>query len=454
MQTSGGTISLRARIIRAGAWTLGGHVAGQFLRLSSNLIMTRLLVPEMFGLMALANVILIGLHMFSDLGLNLSVVQSRRGGETAYLNTVWTLQILRGALIWVIALLVALVIHLLGTLHLLPAGSAYTSPVLPYVIAALSFNALIGGLASTRLATAGRNLALGRITLIELVSQAFGLALMIGWALVDRSIWALAAGSLLSSLTRVAMSHTILPGEKNALHWDQEAFREIFRFGKWVFLTSTLGFLGMNGDRLILGGLIDPATLGFYAIAFFMVNALQEVLTKLFSNVAFPSLSEVARERPGDLKQTYYKFRRPLDAVALLAMGFLLTSGHLLIRFLYDDRYLAAGPMIEILCISLFEVRYWLAGQCFLALGKPNLLVPITLARVAALFVFMPVMFGFAGLNGALWVAACSAFFSLPFTFYFKHKLGILNMGREISAFPFLLAGILFGSVVNGLFSP
>mgnify|MGYP001354279470 CR=1 FL=1 len=45
--------SLRQRILRGGIWTLGGYAAGQALRLASNLIMTRLLVPDMFGIMAL-----------------------------------------------------------------------------------------------------------------------------------------------------------------------------------------------------------------------------------------------------------------------------------------------------------------------------------------------------------------------------------------------------------------
>jgi hypothetical protein len=62
-------ISLRQRVLKAGAWTLAGFGASQVIRFGSNLLMTRLLVPEMFGVMAVANVVMVGLSLFSDIGL-------------------------------------------------------------------------------------------------------------------------------------------------------------------------------------------------------------------------------------------------------------------------------------------------------------------------------------------------------------------------------------------------
>lgn len=445
MSANASALSLRSRVIRAGGWTMGGHALSQLLRLASNLIMTRLLMPEMFGVMALANVLLVGLQLFSDIGLGQGIVQSRRGGERAYLNTVWTVQILRGGLIWLLALGASLGLYLLAGQHWLPAGSVYAAPELPAVIAALSFNALIGGFASTRLATASRNLALGRITLIEIGSQAIALALMVVWASLNHSIWALVGGSLLATALRVLASHTLLPGEPNRPRWDREALGEIFGFGKWIFLTSILGFLSANGDRLLLGGLVDPQTLGLYAIAFFMVSALQEMLAKISGNVAFPAFSEVVRERRDELKDTYYRFRLPVDVAALMATGLLLSAGHLLIDLLYDDRYLAAGHMIEILCIGLFAERYALAGQCFMALGLPKLLAPIIFIRILVVFGFIPVAFHIHGMDGALWIAGGSILFTLPLVIRFKIRLGLFDLKRELVVLPILVLGYLTG---------
>ncbi len=444
-----GNQSLRSRVMRAGAWTLTGHVASQMLRLGSNLIMTRVLMPEMFGIMALATVILIGLQLVSDLGLGLSVVQSGRGNDPVFLNTVWTVQIIRGAVIWLAALALAAAFYWAKGAPWFPATSVYSEAVLPYVIAVLSFNAVISGFESTKLATAGRNLLMGRVTALELICQVTALVVMVAWVLVDRSIWALAVGSLVSSLLRVVLSNAMLPGARNRLHWDPAAFREILRFGKWIFATSILGFLAANGDRLILGSLTDAKMLGMYSIAFFMVSALRDVFSKLIQNVGFPALSEVARERPAMMKQIYYKVRAPLDALTLLATGVLFTAGHLIVQILYDHRYYPAGHMLEILSISLFALRYTVAGQCFMALGKPQLLVPVIGIQAASIYFLMPLAFATWGFDGALWVAGGSILLTLPLVLYFKFKLGLFDGRRELLTLPWLAAGLVLGWAIT-----
>ena len=107
--------------------------------------MTRLLVPEMFGVMAIAYVVMTGLAMFSDLGLKPSVVQSRRGSDPVFLNTAWATQILRGLLLWLLALIASLLIYAANRIGMAPRGSAYTDPSLPFVIATLSITAVTGG---------------------------------------------------------------------------------------------------------------------------------------------------------------------------------------------------------------------------------------------------------------------------------------------------------------------
>ena len=255
-------ISLRARVLNAGAWSLAGFALSTIIRFGTNLLMTRLLAPEMFGVMAIASTVMVGLAMFSDLGVKQSIVQSKRGHEAAFLNTAWSIQILRGLLLWTAALCVSLGILLAGRVGVIPAGSVYSAPSLPFVVAVLSFSAAIGGFDSTKLIEASRELLVRRITKIEIASQIFGLAAMIAWVSVDRSIWALVTGSLCSTLARVTLGHAILPGVRNRWHWDKTASREVIHFGKWILVASILGFLVNSGDRLLLGGLVDFNGLG------------------------------------------------------------------------------------------------------------------------------------------------------------------------------------------------
>ena len=89
--------SLTARVMRSSALTVGGFAFSQGLRLASNLILTRLLFPEAFGLMALVSVFMMGLQQFSDVGVSPAILQSKRGDERDFLDTAWTIQVLRGA---------------------------------------------------------------------------------------------------------------------------------------------------------------------------------------------------------------------------------------------------------------------------------------------------------------------------------------------------------------------
>jgi O-antigen/teichoic acid export membrane protein len=102
------TSSLRSRALRAGAWAGGGHVSGQLLRLIGNLFLTRLLLPEAFGLMATISALMLTLNLIFDVGSGPVIVQSKRGSDPTFLNTAWTLQIIRGLVIWSFSIVVAL----------------------------------------------------------------------------------------------------------------------------------------------------------------------------------------------------------------------------------------------------------------------------------------------------------------------------------------------------------
>ncbi|MEO6117603.1 MAG: oligosaccharide flippase family protein, partial [Methylotenera sp.] len=200
--------------------------------------MTRLLVPEMFGVMAVANTLIVGLNLCSYFGIHHNIIQSKRGDERMFLDTAWVLQILRGKLILVFALCIAAGLYFANQAALIPLGSAYADTSLPAIIAVLSLAAFIAGFESTKLPTASRHMALGKLTLIELGSQLVGLIAMIVFALIQKTIWALVIGTLVGALTKTIASHIALPGINNKFVWEASAIKELFGFGKWILLTT------------------------------------------------------------------------------------------------------------------------------------------------------------------------------------------------------------------------
>ena len=444
---------LNLRIVNAGVWSMGSHGVSQVLRLASNLIMTRLLVPEMFGVMVIANMIIVGLSLFSDIGLGQNIIRSKRGSDPSFLNTVWAIQIIRGIMIWLLAVIIGVSLYFLNTLGITNGTSVYNEPILPMVIIAISFSAVISGFESTKLPLATRDYDQKNIAFMVVLSQLSSIVIMIAWVFfIDRSIWALVAGNLVGNAVKVVFTHTLLSGPSNHWEWDNDARKEVFHFGKWVFLSSLITFFFNNGDKLLLGGMISPELLGIYSIALIMINVFQTAISKLINATVFPALSKAYHDRKGSLKGIYYKFRIGMDSFIFSLVGVLLVPGSLIIDALYDSRYSEAGAMLQILSLILLSDRYMITERYLLAIGKPKDLTSLNIIRAVSLYIFVPIGFYLYGFDGALWMIVLSYFTGLPFMIYLKIKYNIFDLKKELITSPLFFLSIMLSMYIVSLF--
>lgn len=387
----GGGASLKGRAIRASGWTLAGFGASRLIRLASNLVLTRLLFPEAFGVMALINTLIHGLAMFSDIGIGVSIVQNERGDDRAFLNTAWTLQVIRGAFLMLVGVGIAW-----------PAAAFYQQPDLRFLIPVASSSALILGFQSTSLFTLNRHLSLARVNLLNLGSQIAAVVVMVSWAWVSPSVWALVAGSVLSDVVKVWMSHRLLPGERNRFHWDRSAAKAMAHLGRWIFLSTFLTFLAMQLDRLILGRLLTMAAFGVYSVAATFAMMPTEIATKLLLTVAFPVYSR-ARGQGLDLPKIFARTRTiALSAGGSAAVG-LASLGSALIEILYDSRYHDAGWILQVLAVGAwFQILESKNNSLLLALGKANWLAFANIGKLLGMAIFLPIGFRRFDLAGAV----------------------------------------------------
>ncbi len=442
-------LSLVQRILKAGTWTLAGYGTGQSLRLISNLIMTRLLVPEMFGIMALSQVFLYIMTLISDIGVNHSIIRSTRGDDPAFLNTAWIVQIIRGMIVTAGVLVIALSIYFLTKLGFINQSLAFGNPQLPIIIAVMSFSSTIGGFVSTNVVLARRKLHLGRITVLELISQITGIIIMVTWAYNDRSIWALVVGTLATSIIFVILSHTVVPGVKNRLQWESTAFWEIFHFGKWLMLSSFVTAFYMQGDRLFFGAYETAEVIGVYSIACFLSAAVQGILLKINNIVFYPILSEINRENGDNILHYYYKIRKNTDAISIFFAGLLFCSAGTIIEVIYDDRYLDASWMLTILSLTLLFTGPMTSSVLMLAIGQPKFDVILRFMQLTVLFVTLPILYFQFGMYGAIWSVVIVAFCSALVDITYRNKGNLLILKYELRMYPVAILGYLAGLVLN-----
>lgn len=437
-------------VLRAGMVTLGAHVLSQLVRLCGNLILTRLLVPEAFGVMLVANVVWLGLTLLTDFGLRAVVIRSPRADRPDFLNTVWTLQIVQGFLIATILVAGGGLLALATRTGMIPAGSTLASPDLPWVVGSMAIIALLTAGESTKMSLATRNLQVARIAAIDLGAQLVALGVMLTWARTAGGVAALVAGACAASACRTLATHLVLKGQPNRFHYDSVAAMEVLSFGVPILLTSCIGFAVAHGDKLLLGWLLPADAMGSYAIGFLLVATFHEAAVKLMGLVAFPAISsEVARD-PGSLRNTYLRLRAKADTVCLVIAALLATCGDLLVALLYDARYSDAGTYLRILGLSLVGIRYRLLSHVFVVIGRTRLLLYEQITHLACLVPGILIGLRFFGPVGAVWGVASSYVVAQAWgVFYLQRKLGLFSAQLEWRGVAIFTAALASGMAVR-----
>jgi O-antigen/teichoic acid export membrane protein len=399
MRRMGETGSIAAPAMRGSIWTMAGYTAGQALRLGSNIVLTRLLFPEVFGQMALVTIFLQGLQMFSDVGIGPAVVQNPRGEDPSFLRTAWTIQAGRGLVLWLGACLISV-----------PVSKLYGQPLLAWLIPAAGFAAVLSGFESTSMHTLQRHLRLERLTLVELAGQAVSVVASVLLAVADRSlygpnhpgaVWAVVWGGLAGSATRLALSHLALPGIRHRFRLEPEAMRTLFHFGRWIFVSTILTFLAGQSDRLVFGKLIPLDLFGVYGIAALLAALPTQAVLKLGGSVAFPAYSRLAAGE--GLGGAFGRVRLPLLLGGATLVSGLIGCGPLLVGILYDRRYAAAGWILQFLsAMAWFQILESTTGAALLALGRVRWVAAGSAAKLAGMVVLIPLGFRLGGFPGAL----------------------------------------------------
>lgn len=428
-----GPTVLRRKMIRGSLWTVGGYGFSQAFRLGSNLILSRLLFPEAFGVMALVNVYMQGLQMFSDVGIGPSIIQNERGEDPAFLNTAWTIQVIRGAALWIGSWILAW-----------PLALLYGEPILARMIPVAGIAALIAGFGSTSLFTLNRNLSLGKLTLLDLGTSAIGSATMIAWAYASPSIWALLAGGLTGTLARTVCSHWLQPGERNRFQWEPRAARALIRFGRWILISTALTFLVSRGDRMIMGVFLTAGQLGVYSIAFGLSQVVLAALDGLSGRMLFPVYSRLAGASPEEMRSKLRRTRIVILAAALPFFSILVAWGGRIVDFLYDSRYHDAGWILQILAAgTIFRAITTTFEPVTLAFGDSFRQMLKVAMWLVLLIMAMAVGGWLGGMRGLIIGVACTDVLRYPVTVWATQRYGGWMPALDLAAVAY--SGVFIG---------
>ncbi|WP_415234547.1 oligosaccharide flippase family protein [Pseudorhodobacter sp.] len=410
-----------SRAARGGAWTALSFVAAQGFRLISNLILTRLLFPEAFGIMALVTVLLVGLTLFSDMGVGPAIMQSKRGDEADFLDTAWTIQILRGGILWLAACALAY-----------PAALFYDQPLIASLLPVAALSLLIAGFVPTRVDTANRHLLLGRLTVLDLIATLIGIAVMLVLAMITRSVWSLAVGGVVTALVRLMLMTLLLPGHRNRLRWEAAAGRELLHFGFWIFLSSVCGFLVSQGDRAVLGKYLSIEGLGIYNIGAFLAMFPIMLGSAVTARVLIPIYRAHAQ---GDVvaRQRLERIRFIVTGGLMFALAVLALAGPLIVDVLYDVRYRSAGGVMVAICaVQMIVVVVLTYDQAALARGDSRGFFVVSAAKAVLQTLGFLIGAQVMGLGGAMLGQAIGMLLYMPVIARLAFRHGVWDARHDL----------------------
>jgi O-antigen/teichoic acid export membrane protein len=379
---------LQGMTLIAGFWSFIGSAGNGVIRLTSNLILTRLLFPEAFGLMATAMLLMTLLQVFSDTGVKTALIQHPKGKSKEFINTSFIITLVRNSLLFIIV-----------TLSIQPISNFYVQPSLQPLLWIMSFTFLLEALINPSLAILVKDMRIEKQVLYNIGSQFAGFVLTIILTVTLGSAIALAWGYLLTSVFRVVISYLIDP-YRPKLQWDPVAGRELIHFGKYILLNTMIAWVAFNFDRLMIGKLLGMELLGIYNIALYLGVFLTEILVQIFANSYFPAICSIASDRER-VQNIYRRSMKVIVSVAIPLALLLAVFSHDIIRFLYDPRYHIAGVALFWISLrSAVGVIVNLQSSTLLALGKPKLVTLSNSIGLIILFFMLPAFTRQYGLTG------------------------------------------------------
>jgi O-antigen/teichoic acid export membrane protein len=384
---SGGTggVMVRAPGFSARLWShardpsaalLGTQMISIVLRLGSNLLLAHLLVPRDFGLLAITTLIATALAMLSDVGAWVSIVRKGEGVDRDWLDQLWTLNAVRGVILWLVALSITPLV-----------ASLYGERQLLWLLPVANLWQVIQGLESLYPFVRNKDLKPGLTLKMQLMTQVVGSLFSIVGALIYPSPWALVGGLLAGAAASAIMSHVWAREPLPRPHMTREFLKDQWKLASWLTVSTALGFFGGQIDRLLFPAWFGTTEFGVYSIALTLALFPLQLGQRWADSLYMPAIAKLSQAGSAAAGRQLQSLCRSVIIYAAVGSALLAGVGTAFFHALYPARFAAAGSYIQILAVTTYATFItYLHRRTFLYQGMTRLEASIEASR---LFLFL-----------------------------------------------------------------
>lgn len=380
--------SIGAKVVRSGLWVGAGNIVATVLGVIRSVILARLLTPEVFGLMGLAGIAIRAIETFTRPGIAQALIVRQQDFDEAS-ATAFTLLVLRGCLLAVLIVLIAPFI-----------GRFYENEQLASILQGLAFVFVLIGFTNIQTIARQKELDFRQLTYLSTAATSITTIVTVVAAFLLRDVWAMVIGQLANAALHTLLSYRFIQG-RIRFAWNRAVATELLSYGKFITGSSIIVFVATEIDSAVIGKMLGPELLGYYALAATIANLTTANLSRMASGIMMPAYSKLQADTAALRKAFLTTLSLVMHLMLPAGIGLIILAEPV-VALVYGKKWLPAVVPLQLLVVSgLFLALVTFNGYLFQGAGRPQFafrLGSLRLAIVALLIVPLTMRYG---LNGA-----------------------------------------------------
>jgi len=423
-------MKLRQKAAKGVVWSVIQKWGRELITFITFIVLSRLLPPEAFGLVAMATVFTAFMEIFLDQGFSAAIVQHPEITRD-HLNTAFWTNVITGILLTVIGVALSGVI-----------ASFYDEPRLGPILVWLSISFVVIALSSTQIAILQRELAFKNLAARSLTAAAVGGIVGVGMALAGYGVWSL-VGQNMANAVAAAVVLWSTSDWRPGFGFSMKYFKELFSFGISIVGNNILIFFTRRSDDFLIGYYLGPVMLGYYTIGYRLLLVIIRLVTGIINSVAFPTFSRL-QDNQERMRSAFYQVTQYTSLLAIPAFIGLAVLAPEIVPVFFGEQWIPSVPVMQILAlIGILQSVLFFNGSVMKASGKPNWFLGIMLltAICSVIGFLIAVQWGIYAVAASFVIAG---YLVAPVSYYVLHKL--INIDLKIYLLQF--AAPLFASLI------
>ena len=349
-------------------WTSISKFSAIGIRFISGIVLARLLKPEDYGCIGMLSIFMVVAGSFVDCGFASALIQKKRPTQEDY-STIFFFNMAMSSLMYVILFLCA------------PAISRfYKISLLSSVLRVQGLLLIINALSSIQINQLKKTFRFKKMTIVSLITSVTSLVICIFMAYKGFGVWALVTMNLLGGIIPAVIywsTNKWFP----LLVFSMKSFRELFKFGSFMFLSHLVNQIGAKISQLLIGKTYSPAVLGYYSKAVSTESLASHSISSVLAQITYPLYAEVQDDR-NLLGNMIKRLTQTIAYITFPMMALLIIIAKPVFLVLYSARWLPSVPYFQFLCIcGIITCLQAVNTQSIAAIGKSRVMFGWTLLK-------------------------------------------------------------------------